>query len=106
MRIELANQGSTDIGRGDLVKTQHGYRLIVGGNVSYGEVSWYALDPETLEIKSRKRNTLQELLEGYKISRVIKGKNLVLAVKPDLTEGEIVVEAQNAEVEEIDIIEE
>ena len=103
MRIELTNQGTMNIGRGDLIKTQHGYRLIVGGNVSYGEVHWFALNPETLEIKSRMRETLEELLEGYTISEVIKAKDLVIAIKPEVAEGEEAVTQVETETEEIDV---
>jgi hypothetical protein len=80
MRIQLGNVETLNIQTGDLLKTDKGYRQVVGGNVSYGEVNWLMINPETGEIKSRIRKSLPELLQGYKILEVHKANSLTITV--------------------------
>ncbi|MGL4774510.1 MAG: hypothetical protein ACRC2K_13195 [Clostridium sp.] len=81
---------------GDIFKTSDDkFRMIVGGNTSYGRVTWLTVDPTTGEIKSRFCNSLADLLFGYKIVGIIRKENAVLEI------GEMEI-AEDARVEIVD----
>lgn len=88
-----------NINVGDIFITKDGKkRLIVGGNKSYGRVTYLTIDIDTCEIKSRLCDDLESLLRGYEIVGLVKAEDVeinpckITEVDYDFTEEEELVD--------------
>lgn len=81
----LLNAGQVELGNVILAENYRGERVsrrLVGG--TYGTVTKYFLiDEETFELKSRKRDTIEEVLDGFKIVGIIASGKVVEGTKKD-----------------------
>jgi hypothetical protein len=72
-----------EINVGDVFTTQHGARQLIGGK-SYGETKFVTIDLKTGSLKSRIRDTKEEVLAGYKVEEVSDIKPNVFVVDAEV----------------------